>query len=64
VDVYREIALEQSIIQNVKISIESIFVDYLNARYNATMVKSKKNKEHKDFLTLDEKIEVVSLHFK
>ncbi len=64
VDVYREIALEESIIHNVKISIENIFVDYLNARYSATMRKSNKNKTQKAFLTLDKKIEVVTLHFK
>lgn len=60
VDAYKEIALEKSVLQNLKFSIENLFVHYLNARYEATQMKKIKT----DSGNLDAKLEIVTCHFK
>jgi hypothetical protein len=61
VDTYKEIPLEQSVLQNVKLYIHNLIVDYMNVRYKKILMKKSKRISN---TVLEENIETVTLNFR
>lgn len=61
---YKEIKMEKSLSDNVKLYVQNLFVDYMDERYKSTMIKSKGKSSRGKSTELDLKIEEISLRFR